>query len=237
MLVLIPCFVGPSQAKDVLPEGLIDTLRSCRFYIAENTKTARRFIKEACPEVVQSTLHVVELDKHKPEEGIFDFLQPALEGNTVGLLSEAGAPGVADPGALVVAMAHKLGILVKPLVGPSSLLLALMASGLNGQNFQFHGYLPLDASARKKRLQELEKQNLSDPYGPTTHLFIETPYRNMLLWETLVTSLSSGTRLCVAVDLTALTEYIRTRTVEEWRKSPPESLHKRPAIFLFLAQN
>ncbi len=235
MLVLVPTFLGIAPASELFPQKLLDVISTARYFVVENSKTARQHLKYIHPGIVQSNLVVHELDKHRPEQGIRDFLAPAAAGETVVLMSEAGVPGVADPGALVVAEAHRMGIRVVPLVGPSSLLLALMASGLNGQHFAFNGYLPVEAPARKKAWQALEARSTQTPGVPSTQLIIETPYRNGATWESALAALQPETRLCVAVDLTLETEWISMRTVREWRTLAAPNLHKRPCVFLIQA--
>ena len=235
MLVLVPTFLGIAPASELFPQKLLDVVSTARYFVVENSKTVRQHLKYIHPGIVQSNLVVHELDKHRPEQGIRDFLAPAAAGETVVLMSEAGVPGVADPGALVVAEAHRMGVRVVPLVGPSSLLLALMASGLNGQHFAFNGYLPVEAPARKKAWQALEARSTQTPGVPSTQLIIETPYRNGATWESALASLQPETRLCVAVDLTLSTEWISMRTVREWRTLAAPNLHKRPCVFLIQA--
>jgi 16S rRNA (cytidine1402-2'-O)-methyltransferase len=235
MLVLVPTFLGIAPASELFPQKLLDIVSTARYFVVENSKTARQHLKYIHPGIVQSNLVVHELDKHRPEQGIRDFLAPAAAGETVVMMSEAGVPGVADPGSLVVAEAHRMGIRVVPLVGPSSLLLALMASGLNGQQFAFNGYLPVEAPARKKAWQALEARSLQSPGVPSTQFIIETPYRNGATWESALASLQPETRLCVAADLTLSTEWISMRTVREWRTLAAPNLHKRPCIFLIQA--
>jgi 16S rRNA (cytidine1402-2'-O)-methyltransferase len=235
MLVLVPTFLGIAPASELFPQKLLDVVSTARYFVVENSKTARQHLKYIHPGIVQSNLVVHELDKHRREQGIRDFLAPAAAGETVVLMSEAGVPGVADPGALVVAEAHRMGIRVVPLVGPSSLLLALMASGLNGQHFAFNGYLPVEAPARKKAWQALEARSTQTPGVPSTQLIIETPYRNGATWESALAALQPETRLCVAVDLTLETEWISMRTVREWRTLAAPNLHKRPCVFLIQA--
>jgi len=227
-LYLIPSSLGSSQASDYLPEKTLATLRSLRHFIAENAKTARAFLKTCDMPCPQSDLTVAELDKHDPAQQAEALLAPLIAGNDMGVLSEAGCPGVADPGAFLVAAAHRLGIRVVPLVGPSSLLLALMASGLEGQRFCFHGYLPIDRAERIKRIQKLEE---SARQRKETQLFIETPYRNESLFTDLVNGLGGETRLCLALDLTMPNEHIQTLRIRDWEKQKP-SLNKRPCVFL-----
>ena len=199
------------------------------FFIAERARTARRFIKSTGPERPISDLTVFELDKHDPGKGLLGFLKPALEGNDIGLLSEAGCPGVADPGARVVRLAHQKGIEVVPLVGPSSLLLALMASGMNGQSFCFHGYLPNKGNELVRELKRLE--TMSSKFNQT-QLFIETPYRNKAMIDALLKHLNRTTQMAVAVNLTLPGQEIRSMTIAEWKKTRVPDWHKQPAVFL-----
>lgn len=228
VLYLIPTPLG-EDGLHVLPDYWRPVLHRLDYLIAERAKTARRFIKSTGPERPIHVLHVEELNKRTPPGEIDRLLQPLRDGHDVGLMSEAGCPGVADPGSEVVARAHRLGIRVIPLVGPSSILLALMASGMNGQGFAFVGYLPAKQPALGKEILRLEA---AARRHKSTQLFIETPYRNRTLIEQLLRTLQPATRLGIAADLTLPTEYIRTRTVAQWRETPPPDLHKRPAIFL-----
>lgn len=230
-LYLIPTTLGDTEPLEVLPLTIKRTVEGIDHYIVENEKSARRFIKKMTPRKSQGSLEFFLLNKYTEPEVLPEYLQPCLQGKDVGLLSEAGCPGVADPGALVVRLAHQQGIQVVPLVGPSSIILALMASGLNGQNFAFNGYLPIDGQERRKALKSLERK--SRELGQT-QLFMETPYRNDKLFAELIRALRPDTLLCIAADLTLKTEYIRTRTVSEWNAHPPE-LHKRPAIYAILS--
>ena len=193
----------------------------------ENEKSARRFIKKITPRKTQALLEIYLLNKYTEPEILPDYIKPCLQGQDMGVLSEAGCPGIADPGAAIVKLAHENGIRVVPLVGPSSIILTLMASGLNGQNFAFNGYLPIEAQERRKFLKSLEKK--SRELGQT-QLFMETPYRNDKLFTELIRTLRADTLLCIAADLTLKTEWIRTRTILEWTNLTPE-LHKRPAIY------
>ena len=197
-------------------------------FIVENEKTARRFIKKITPKKSQPSLTMMSLDKYADELEVRTYLDVCEQGVSVGLLSEAGVPAVADPGAAIVKLAHEKGIQVIPLVGPSSILMALMASGMNGQNFAFNGYLPIDKVERKKTVKELER--LSKDKNQS-QIFIETPYRNEKMFTDLKTALTPQTRLCIAVDISLPEEYIRTYTIAEWKKQSPD-LHKRPAIFI-----
>ena len=198
-------------------------------FIVENEKTARRAIKRLVPEKPQPSLKFDLLNKHTDVADIPSFLEPCKNGIDIGLLSEAGCPGVADPGAEVVKIAHREGVKVIPLVGPSSILLALMSSGMNGQNFAFNGYLPIDKSARKSEIKNLERLSLEKNQA---QIFIETPYRNNKMLEDFIQQLHPATSVCIACDITLETEYIVTKPVSEWAKTKVD-LHKRPTIFIF----
>ncbi len=227
-LFLIPAPLGDS-AGFTIPAYVVDRLHRLDYFIAERARTARAFIKSTHPAKSFSELTFFELNKFTVEDDLPLFLDPTEQGHDVGLLSEAGCPGVADPGAAIVALAHERGIGVVPLVGPSSLLLALMASGLNGQSFCFHGYLPVKKPDLAKALKKLEQaaQRLGQ-----TQLLIETPYRNNNVLAEAVKILSPPTKLCIAADLTFSSQYIATKTVGQWRKTKLPDLHKRPAVFL-----
>jgi len=227
-LYLIPVTLGESNPFDVLPETVKRTIDFVDIYIVENEKTARKFIKSILPEKVQANLQLSTLNKHTEIAEHNRMLQPCLEGKSVGLMSEAGCPGVADPGASIVKMAHEKGIQVVPLVGPSSILLALMGSGMNGQSFAFNGYLPIDKDAKKSALKSFEK--LSQDKNQS-QIFIETPYRNNKLLEDILQILQPNTHLCIACDITLPTEYIKTYKVSDWKKTKLD-LHNRPTIFI-----
>lgn len=227
-LYLIPVPLADDAAAKSFTPYLIDTINSIKEYIVENEKTARRFLKEAGLKTPQSELLIHDYGKHNRADGTAEFFKGLQAGNDVGLMSEAGCPGVADPGAELVEKAHRMGIKVVPLVGPSSILMALMASGFSGQSFTFHGYLPIDKAARSKKIKELEM--LSEK-NDQTQLFIETPFRNNAMLEEILKTAHPKTRLCIACDITAATEFIQTKTIADWQKKVPE-LHKRPAIFL-----
>ena len=215
---------------DVLPRANFEVMNSLDYFIVENVRSARRFLAKAGVERRIEELEFVELNEHttKPEE-VERMLRPVLEGRSAGVISEAGVPGVADPGADIVALAHSHGIRVVPLVGPSSILMSVMASGLNGQSFAFVGYLPVKEGERERRLRELERRAQQEHQA---QLFIEAPYRNVKLFEALVKSLSPRMRLTVATDITAPEEYIRTLRVEEWRRVVMPDIAKRPTIFV-----
>lgn len=227
-LYLIPVPLAESaQARSFTPY-LVDTINHINEYIVENSKTARKFLKEAGLKTPQSELIIHDYGKHNREGNISEFFEGLLAGRDVGLMSEAGCPAVADPGAEIVALAHQKGIKVIPLVGPSSILLALMASGFSGQSFTFHGYLPIDKLQRANKIKELEV--LAERHSQT-QLFIETPFRNNPMLEEILRSCKPETRLCIACNLTAQDEFVQTKSIREWKTKIPE-LHKRPAIFL-----
>ncbi|GAA4334434.1 SAM-dependent methyltransferase [Mucilaginibacter gynuensis] len=227
-LFLIPVPLADDAAAKSFTPFLVDTINSIKEYIVENEKTARRFLKLAGLKMPQSELIIHDYGKHNRDNVGNDFFKGLMAGNDVGLMSEAGCPGVADPGADVVAEAHRKGIKVVPLVGPSSILLALMASGFNGQSFTFHGYLPIDKVQRSKSIKDLEA--LADR-NKQTQIFIETPFRNNQLLEEVLKTGNPKTRLCIACNITAADEMIKTQSLADWKKQPPD-LHKRPTIFL-----
>jgi 16S rRNA (cytidine1402-2'-O)-methyltransferase len=227
-LYLIPTRLGDNPPLEVLPISIKKVIENLDYYIVENEKTARRFIKRVSPNKSQNALHLQVLNKYTTETERNTFLAACLEGISIGLVSEAGCPAIADPGSDIVNLAHQMDIRVVPLVGPSSILLALMGSGMNGQNFTFNGYLPIDKSERKSKLKTLER--LSSEYNQS-QIFIETPYRNMQMLDDLSRTLHPNTRLCVACDLTLPSEFIKTKTANEWKHNT-EDFHKRPAIFI-----
>ena len=227
-LYLIPVPLAENTAAKSFTPYLTDTINSIKEYIVENEKTARKFLKEAGLTTPQNELIIHDYGKHNRADGTGDFFKGLHAGNDVGLMSEAGCPGIADPGADIVEKAHRMGIKVVPLVGPSSILLALMGSGFNGQSFTFHGYLPIDKVERSKRIKELESLAVKNNQ---TQLFIETPFRNNPMLEEILKTCNPTTKLCIAADLTSDTELLQTKTIEQWRKKVPE-LHKRPTIFL-----
>ncbi len=230
-IYMIPCPIAESRPLwDVLPRANYDVMNALDYFIVENVRSARRFLSKVGVECKIEELEFVELNEHttKPEE-VARMLRPVLEGRSAGVISEAGVPGVADPGADIVALAHRHGIRVVPLVGPSSILMSVMASGLNGQSFAFVGYLPVKDAERQRRLKELERRAQEERQA---QLFIEAPYRNVKLFEALIKTLAPKMRLTVATDITAPEEYIRTLRVEEWRKLPMPEIAKRPTIFV-----
>ena len=239
-LYLIPNSLGPGSLESVIPEPVRAETASLDHFIAENAKTARAFLKAVAAthplHTVLQEISISELNVNTRADALPALLEPLLQGKDVGLLSEAGVPAVADPGADLVRLAHQKGIIVKPLVGPSSLLLALMASGLNGQSFAFHGYLPTDADARASRIRQLEQRSRQEKQ---TQILIETPYRNDAMLDALATHCSGNTLVCVATDLTLETEVVRTATAQQWKKEiaagKTPDFRKKPTVFLFLA--
>lgn len=231
-LFLLPVALGPADSASLHPPATLETTRTLQHFVVENAKSARAELKRiGHPQPLQS-LNITELPKAPTEADLSALLAPALAGHDMGVMSEAGCPAVADPGSLLVRQAHRLGLRVAPLVGPSSLLLGLMASGLNGQSFAFHGYLPVKDAERATALRELEKESRR---FKRTQLFIETPYRNSAMFAALLGSLSADTQLCVARELTTSGEWIATRSVASWKKSEAPDLDRRPTVFLFLA--
>jgi len=224
-LYLVPNKLGESKTYN-FPIYQSTLINNIKYFIFENEKPGRAFIKNINPKKNQSELNISILNKYSTEKDINSFLNPCLNGNDIALISDAGCPGIADPGSEIVRLAHKNEIKVIPLVGPSSILLALMGSGMNGQNFKFNGYLPIEKNERKKKIKILENKSLV-----TTQIFMETPYRNNKFFSTLLSTLKPETKLCVACDLTLITEYIKTKKVKHW-KSTKVNIHKRPTIFL-----
>jgi 16S rRNA (cytidine1402-2'-O)-methyltransferase len=227
-LYLIPCTLGDTPPLEVLPLLVKKAIEHINHYVVEHEKTARRFIKSIDPKKAQPDLEFQLINKFTNELEIPQMLNPCLEGHDVGIISDAGCPGIADPGAMLVAEAHRNNIKVVPLVGPSSLLLAMMASGFNGQNFAFNGYLPIDRRERKNEIKKLEKLSLDKGQS---QLFIETPYRNNQMLESLLTSLHDETQVCIACDITLPTEYIKTLPIKLWKKTKVD-LNKRPTLFI-----
>ncbi len=213
--------------SETLPPYILEAVKKCTVVFAEAERTARRFLKLLSKEILIENFEWFGMQEVTGETEA-SFRQKLKEGKTIGIISEAGCPGVADPGQKLVQIAQELNIVIKPLVGPNAILLALMASGMNGQQFQFNGYLPIDTSDRVKSIKSLEQESKK---ANCTQIFIETPYRNNQLLEVLVKTCHQNTRICVAVDLTATTEYIQTKTAQQWKTALPQ-LHKRPAIFL-----
>jgi len=227
-LYLIPTTLGESDPNDVLPITISRTIDFTDDYIVENEKTARKFIKSTNPRKIQAELIISTLNKHTETREHLSMIQPCFEGKNIGLMSEAGCPGVADPGAVIVKLAHEKGIQVIPLVGPSSILLAIMASGMNGQSFAFNGYIPIDKSEKRIALKALEKLSIDKNQS---QIFIETPFRNNKMLEDILQSLHPETHLCIATDITLPTEYIKTMRIAAWKKTVVD-LHNRPTIFI-----
>lgn len=227
-LYLIPTRLGDNPPLEVLPLSIKKVIESVDNYIVENEKTARHFIKKISPKKPQPSLQINTLNKYTDSNELISYLDACKTGKSIGLLSEAGCPGIADPGADIVKLAHQNNIQVVPLVGPSSIILALMSSGMNGQSFAFNGYLPIDKQQKKQELKRFEKLSFEQQQS---QIFIETPYRNNKLLEDIISILHPQTRLCIACDLTLSSEYIKTMTILEWKKVNID-LHKRPAIFI-----
>lgn len=227
-LYLIPTTLGETSIDKVLPAEVLRVVKGLRHFVVEDIRTARRHLRKMVPEIVIDDLEFMELNEHSQRMGLEMLLEPIARGLDVGILSEAGCPGIADPGADLVRIAHEKGVKVVPLVGPSSILLALMASGMNGQNFAFLGYLPVKPPERHHAIRETERNSARTGQ---TQIFIETPYRNTKLIEDLLVVCHPHTRLCIAADLTLESEFVVTKTIAEWKKSVPD-INKRPAIFL-----
>lgn len=228
VLYLIPVTLGDSPLSDVLPARNGEIICSLRHFVVEEIRTARRFLKQVNRAIDIDSLTFYPMGKHADESEFARYLEPLRQGESVGLISEAGCPAVADPGADIVALAHREGFTVCPLVGPSSILLAVMGSGLGGQSFAFNGYLPISAGDRTKRLKQLESRSAAEGQ---TQLFIETPYRNMRLVTDILASCHPATRLCIASGLTTEKEFLLTLTVKEWKRRGVPPLDKVPTIF------
>jgi 16S rRNA (cytidine1402-2'-O)-methyltransferase len=231
-LYLVPNLLGVAPPDAVLPARTIAVARALGHYVVENAKPARNFLKALGAALPLQQIAIVEIGEAPTPERCAALLAPAQAGHDIGFLSDAGCPGVADPGALLVAAAHRAGIAVVPLVGPSSILLALMASGMNGQGFTFHGYLPVKPEARAEAIRRLEAESLRTGHA---QLFIETPYRNAALLEALAATCRPATRLCVACDLTTETESVVSQPIRDWRRAPAAAYAKRPALFVLQA--
>lgn len=231
-IFLIPNIIAPDTQNVVIPEHVKSTILKCDLFYVEELRTVRRYLSSLKLGLVIEELQFEILDKKTTFEACFDLIQPALSGKNIGVISESGCPGVADPGARLVHMAHQFGIKVNPLVGPSSILLALMASGFNGQSFMFHGYLPIDRKARQQAIRDLEKEsNLRD----VTQIFMDTPYRNESLLNDILKTARQDTFLCVAKDITGASEQIITKSIGKWKLSDVE-MKKTPAIFLLYSK-
>jgi 16S rRNA (cytidine1402-2'-O)-methyltransferase len=231
-LYLIPVPLGHVSPEASLPVPVMEQTRRLTHFVVENAKTARAFLKAVGTDQPLQALHLAELNEHTRNEALASLLAPLTAGQDLGLLSEAGCPAVADPGANLVALAQSAGIRVVPLIGPSSLLLALMASGLNGQRFAFQGYLPAKDGERSKTLRELEVESRK---RGQTQIFIETPYRNRQMFDGILQHCQPATRLCVATDLSLPGETVRTLSIGRWKKETPPDLERRPTVFLLLA--
>ena len=227
-LYLLPVTLGATPLDRVLPQHNIEIIKEIRHFIVEDVRSARRFLRQADPQFDIDGSTFFELNKHTSPDDISGYLAPLVQGKPMGVISEAGCPAVADPGADVVAIAQRKGLKVVPLVGPSSIILSVMASGFNGQSFAFHGYLPIKPDERARKLKQLEQRVYSEEQ---TQLFIETPYRNGKMIEDIIKNCRPQTKLCIAANLTCDDEFVRTRTVKDWRGKAPD-LSKIPCIFL-----
>lgn len=228
IVYLIPCFLDES-ALEVLPANIIETILKCQVIFAEDERSARRYLKQLDRTIVIDNFEWFGIHKAEKEQ-INNFRQKIKEGKQIAIISEAGCPGVADPGQILINEAQQLGVTVKPLVGPSSILLALMASGLNGQAFKFNGYLPIDNIERQKKIAALEEESIKKN---CTQIFIETPYRNNQIAEAIIKTCRPQTKVCIAAEITSANEFIKTKTVAEWKTSLPD-LHKKPVVFLLM---
>ncbi len=228
---MIPAFID-EEALQTIPAYVLDAVKECNAFFVENERSARRYLKQLWREMVIDNYEWHVIDKQADTAQVTSVFKKLLQrGMTIGVISESGCPGVADPGQLLAEAAHQLGAVVKPLTGPSSILLALMASGMNGQRFQFTGYIPIDNGERIKALKELESESAKKK---CTQIFIETPYRNNQLVESICKTCHPTTQLCIAADITGPNEFIKTMTIAAWQKNKPD-IHKRPAIFLLYA--
>ena len=227
-LYVIPSYLSETSGLETLSPKVLDVIRTTSIYLAENVRTSRRFVSSLKLGLTIEDLLFHELSKKTSKEDMVKLLAPLYEGSDIGILSEAGCPGIADPGGFAVEHAHEIGVKVVPLVGPSSIMLGLMASGLNGQSFAFHGYLPIKKDLLTKKIRSLERESLKHSQ---TQIFIETPYRNNQLLEVLLSVCGGKTKLCLAMDITGENEQIQTLTITDWKKKQL-NLHKKPVIFL-----
>lgn len=227
-LYLLPVTLGDTSIEKVIPAYNREIISSIRHFIVEDVRSARRFLKKVDKDIEIEELSFYPLNKHTSLEEVADYLQPLLQGHAMGVISEAGCPAIADPGADVVAIAQRKNLKVIPLVGPSSIILSVMGSGFNGQSFAFHGYLPIEQAERTKRIKELEQRVYAECQ---TQLFIETPYRNQRMLEDILKICKPQTKLCIAANITCEGEFIKTKSIAEWRKHLPD-LSKKPCIFL-----
>ncbi|HSZ72002.1 MAG TPA: SAM-dependent methyltransferase [Cytophagaceae bacterium] len=230
-IYLLPNELHENTLMQTLSPSAVQKVKTLKVFFTESEKMARRCIAKTKPEHPIDTIDLHLVDKDTTTAQVESFFK-TIEEEEAGILSDAGCPGIADPGAVVVALAHRKGIDVIPMVGPSSVLLALMASGMNGQSFYFHGYLPIEQAKRVKSIKQMVSDSMKTK---TTQLFIETPYRNLSLWKDLLEQCSSDTLLCVACDITGPHQYIKTMSVSTWKKTPPPEIHKKPTIFLIQA--
>ena len=228
-LYLIPNTIGNNRIEENIPINVKYIVEDLNYFIVENEKVARKYIKLISPNKSQEEIILYKLNKRTSLIESDSYLNMCFKGESIGLISDAGCPGIADPGALIVSKAHDLKIKIKPLVGPSSILLALMASGMNGQSFAFNGYLPIDKLERKNKIKLLEKKVLNDNQS---QIFIETPYRNNSLLDDLINNLSDSIRLCIATDISLNSEKIRSKSINNWKKIDVENLNKHPTIFI-----
>jgi 16S rRNA (cytidine1402-2'-O)-methyltransferase len=226
-IYLIPVHLGSDDFRNVIPEKVLLITRSLRFFVVENLRSSRRYLRLIDKEFPIDETHFFELNEHTDDSGIDNYLDPVRNGFDLGVMSEAGLPGIADPGAKIIALAHRKGIKVVPLSGPSSIIMALIASGLNGQNFSFNGYLPVKPSERTSRLKELEIK----AHGGYAQIFMETPYRNQRMLESILETCNNSTSLCIATDISLDSENIRTLRISEWKKNVP-AINDRLAVFI-----
>lgn len=226
-LFLIPNLLSDQPPDKFFGKDIYEAIEKTNYFIVEHVREARRFLVKMGFKEKLDKITFFELNKHTAEEDISTFLEPAKSGENIGIISDAGCPGIADPGAEIVAMAHKKNIRVIPLIGPSSILLALISSGLGGQNFQFHGYIGKDTAQRAKDIKKMETASIN-----STQIFMETPFRNKKMLDDLLSTLSDNCKLCIACDITASNEYIVTKSISDWKKSQIPDLNKRPTIFL-----
>ena len=230
---MIPTTLGKTASNNSLPEHTLEVIRQLDVFAVENIQTAVKFLQWVGDTAPEYKIDFFQLNKKTPVHEIFSFLKPLRAGRDMGVLSEAGAPGIADPGSILVKMAHKNGIRVVPLIGPSSILLAMMGSGFNGQSFSFHGYLPIDLKGKKQALIQLEGESRRHD---RTQIFMEAPYRNNEMLKSILESCRPETRLCVATDITLDSEYIKSKVIGDWKKKTLPELHKRPTIFILYAK-
>jgi 16S rRNA (cytidine1402-2'-O)-methyltransferase len=233
ILYLIPTTLGKTPSNNSLPEYTLEIIRTLDTFAVENIQSAVKFLQWVGRTVPEYNIEFYSLNKKTPEQEVFSLLKPLKAGKNMGILSEAGAPAIADPGSTLVKMAHRNGIQVVPLVGPSSILLAMMASGFNGQSFSFHGYLPMDQKGRKQTLIQLEGESQRHN---RSQIFMEAPYRNNQMLKTIIDSCQSETKLCIATDITLQSERIVCKKISEWKNEPLPDLHKRPTIFILYAK-